>query len=240
MLLYPGYQPLDAWGPLDLLNSLATKSYLNLTMITADGESVSTKSNNPAFLHFNSTFEEVVIATHSFSNAPPLDVLFVPGGVGNRNASIQTSIDFVRERYPSLQYLVTVCTGAGIAARAGALDGKNATTNKRAFYEMANHGPKTWWHSQARWIVDGNVWSSSGVSAGLDVTLAWIQHIWGSTIAEDIALGAEYDWHRDPTWDPFSLKWNISDVINGVTMPPRPAATPVPSSTAAALPAVTA
>jgi transcriptional regulator GlxA family with amidase domain len=230
MLLYPGFQPLDVWGPLDTLNTLSFRVNLNLTIISPDGQPVSSNSGAPIFTAFNSSFSETVIATHSFSNAPPLDVLFVPGGIGNRNATNITSINFIRERYPSLQYLVTVCTGAGLAAKAGVLDGKNATTNKRAFYEMANHGPKTWWHSKARWVVDGNTWTSSGVSAGMDITLAWIQHIWGNSTAEDLAVGAEYDWHRDPSWDPFSLKWNISDVVNGVTMPPNPEYTAPPTA----------
>ncbi|EPE29909.1 Class I glutamine amidotransferase-like protein [Glarea lozoyensis ATCC 20868] len=231
MLLYPGYQALDAWGPLDFLNILSFRTQLNLTIISPDGLPVPIRTSNPAFTRSNSTVDEVVLATHSFANAPPLDVLFVPGGVGNRDvAAIQSSIDFVRATYPSLQYLITVCTGAGIAARAGVLDGRNATTNKRAFYEMANHGPRTWWHSKARWVVDGNVWSSSGVSAGMDVTLAWIQHVWGATTAEDLAVGAEYDWHRDPSWDPFFGHYNISDVVNGVTMAPSaPTPTPTPN-----------
>ena len=230
MLLFPGYQVLDAWGPLDSLNTLSWNQKLELSILSEDGAPVSTRNGNPVWAKSGSNVSETVIATHSFANAPPLDVLFVPGGAGVRDPAIQSSIDFIRKTYPTLQYLVTVCTGAGVAARAGVLDGKNATTNKRAFYEMANHGPNTWWHSQARWVVDGNIWSSSGVSAGMDVTLAWIQSIWGTAVAEDLALGAEYDWHRDPSWDPFSLKWNISDVVNGVTMPPR-SPTAMPTAT---------
>ncbi|PVH71381.1 hypothetical protein DL98DRAFT_435278, partial [Cadophora sp. DSE1049] len=63
--------------------------------------------------------------------------------------------------------------------RAGVLDGKKATMNKWAFYATSALGPKTHWVAKARWVVDGNVWSSSGVSAGIDVTLAWVASLWG-------------------------------------------------------------
>lgn len=56
------------------------------------------------------------------------------------------------------------------------------------------------WVAQARWVVDGNIWSSSGVSAGIDVTLAWVQSVWGYTTAKELADGAEYDWHQDADW----------------------------------------
>lgn len=231
MILYNGYQVLDAWGPLDLLNSFSVKMAMNLTIISPDGLPVATRANTSMYFNSGSHFDQVVRADHSLANAPPLDVLIVPGGIGNRYPTIQPVIDFVKERYPSLKYLLTVCTGAGIAARAGVLDGKNATTNKYAFYEMANLGPRTWWHAKARWVVDGNIWTSSGVSAGMDLTLAWIQHMSNSTVAEDLAIMAEYDWHRDPSWDPFSTHFGLVDVKNGVTMTAAaPTATPAPST----------
>lgn len=58
--------------------------------------------------------------------------------------------------------------------------------------------------SHARWIVDGNIWSSSGVSAGIDVTLAWVQSVYGYTTAKELADGAEYEWHQDPDWVSFA------------------------------------
>ena len=73
----------------------------------------------------------------------------------------------MREAYQDVKYLMTVCTGAGIAARAGILDGKNATTNKAAWNETTALGPNVKWISHARWVVDGNIWTTSGVSGKL-------------------------------------------------------------------------
>ncbi len=122
----------------------------------------------------NSTISESIVPTHTFQTAPPLDVLIVPGGIGTRGPppTVNSMIAFVKERYPTLQYLITVCTGAGIAARAGVLDGKHATTNKRAWKETTALGPKVKWIPQARWVTDGNIWTTSGVAAGTDGFLA--------------------------------------------------------------------
>lgn len=61
----------------------------------------------------------------------------MPGGLGNRLPSANGVVDFIKSRYPKLRYLITVCTGSGLAARAGVLDGKRATTNKWAFGETS-------------------------------------------------------------------------------------------------------
>lgn len=84
------------------------------------------------------------------------------------------------------------------------LDGKRATTNKKAFGEMVALGPDVEWVPRARWVVDGKVWTSAGVSAGIDVTLAWIGVVYGEEVAGRIAVYIEYCWQRDPSLDPFA------------------------------------
>ena len=58
--------------------------------------------------------------------------------------------------------------------------------------------------AHARWVVDGNIWTSSGVSAGIDCMLAFISEVYGEDVAKGIADGMEYERHTDPTWDPFA------------------------------------
>ena len=63
---------------------------------------------------------------------------------------------------------MSVCTGSALLARAGVLDGLKATTNKRAFDWVRSQGPRVTWMPRARWVQDGSVFTSSGVSAGMD------------------------------------------------------------------------
>lgn len=65
--------------------------------------------------------------------------------------------------------------------------------------------------AKARWVVDGNVWTSSGVSAGIDATLAFIEEVYGGEEAASIADLMEYERHTDPSWDPFAEKFNVTD-----------------------------
>jgi len=131
VILFPGFQALDVFGPLDALNILSQTQKMNLYIIAATLDPVSTKLPGPK----GSDFGQSVVPTDTFETAPPLDVLIVPGGQGTRSPEVSTAIDFIEATYPTLQYLITICTGSGLAARAGVLDGKRATTNKRAWKE---------------------------------------------------------------------------------------------------------
>lgn len=125
MVLFPAFQAIDVFGPLDALNILSFTQQLNLTLISTTLDPVSTKPLSAAMNVVNSSFGESIVPTHTFDNAPELDVLIVPGGVGTRApaAQLEPAIQFVKERFPTLKYFISVCTGAGIAARAGVLDG---------------------------------------------------------------------------------------------------------------------
>ncbi|KAK1994730.1 DJ-1/PfpI family protein [Colletotrichum falcatum] len=159
----------------------------------------------------DSDFGQRVVPTHTFETAPPLDVLIVPGGRGTRYPGISTAVDFVGQRFGSLQYLLTVCTGSGLAARAGVLDGRRATTNKLSWRETIALRPEVDWVHEARWVRDGRVWTSSGISAGIDLTFAWIGAVYGEDVAKRIADRMEYTPVQDPSWDPFANLWGSKE-----------------------------
>jgi len=156
--------------------------------------------------------------THTFATAPPLDVLIVPGGTGTRAANVTVGpAAFVRQRYPELKYLMSVCTGAAILAQSGVLDGRRATTNKAAFaWVKTQGGAEIEWVPKARWVVDGNVYTTSGVAAGMDGTYALVREIYGEEVSRRVADNVEYERHTDSSWDPFSDLYNLTNVaVNG-------------------------
>ena len=84
------------------------------------------------------------------------------------------------------------------------LDGKRATTNKLAFKWVVEQGPRVTWVPEARWVEDGKLFTAGGVAAGIDMSLAVIAKLLNPEIANRVAQGTEYDWHRDASWDPFA------------------------------------
>lgn len=204
--LYPGFEALDAFGPLNCINDLSRSDPITLSVLSSTLDPVTTKSP-----FHPSSVGQSIIPTHTFANPPALDVLLVPGGLGARGSStpVLETIAFIRDIYPQLKYLITVCTGSGLAARAGILNGRRATTNKRAWKEITALAPEVNWVARARWVTDGNIWTSSGVSAGIDVTLAWIEDIFGKEKAQFIADTSEYTRHLDPHLDPFAELYGL-------------------------------
>ncbi|KAJ6577797.1 class I glutamine amidotransferase-like protein [Mycena capillaripes] len=122
--------------------------------------------------------------TYDDPSLDELNVILVPGGTVADNVP-QALNDFLIRRVPTLQYVLTVCTGSWLLANTGLLDGKRATSNKFTFKRMleATKDHPIEWVAKARWVVDGNIWSSSGVTAGMDMANAWLEHIAGKELA---------------------------------------------------------
>lgn len=135
-----------------------------------------------------SNFGESILPTHTFHDALPLDVLIIPGGGGTRAPDLGTVRTFIKDTSPSLQYLLTVCTGSALAVSTVILDGRNATSNKAAWAWATSQRPNVNWIPKARWTVDGNIWTSSGVAAGIDATYAFVEVIYGLAAAADLII----------------------------------------------------
>jgi len=133
VILFPGFQLLDITGPLDVLNILSNDHPLHLSILAATLDPVSTKHALQDSRISN--FGESIVPTHTFETAPQdLEVLILPGGFGSRKEeNIDGVIEFLKGYAGNLRYLLTVCTGSAILAKTGLLDGKKATSNKKAF-----------------------------------------------------------------------------------------------------------
>ncbi|KAH7253388.1 hypothetical protein FSOLCH5_014145 [Fusarium solani] len=199
--LFRGFQALDVFGPIDALNYMSRNQPLSLSILHTSLEPVTTLVDSTP-----GRIGQSVVPTHTYDTAPEdIEVLLVPGGMGTRDPeNIARVRQFIKERYPKLRYLLTVCTGSAIAAQSGVLDGREATSNKRSFSWVVSQGPNVKWVKEARWVVDGNIWTSSGISAGIDMIFAFIAKQYGQTVADDTAIGSEYVRNTDSTADPFA------------------------------------
>jgi len=101
------------------------------------------------------------------------------------------------------KFILTVCTGSILLSRTGILMGRRATSNKRLF-AWTKTAPGVNWIKKARWVKDGTIYTSSGVSAGTDMALGFVSELLGNSAAKQVSREIEYEWNEDPGYDPFS------------------------------------
>lgn len=205
MLVFPSWEHIDVWGPIQVFKIVARSYHLELAIIAETLDPVSSGPRAPKFNLVNSSFYPSITPTHTLTTAPNLDVLIIPGGGGTREPEMENILKYIRNTYPKVKYLLTVCTGSLLAGRAGVLDGKRATTNKGAWAEVTKWVPAPKWQPHARWVVDGNIWTSSGLSAGIDASLEFVECIYGEAVAKGVTEGMELERHPDPRWDPYAV-----------------------------------
>ena len=194
IVVFPDFEILDVFGPVEMLGM--HPETFELRMIAQSRGSVSS-AQGPRCL-----------ADDGFDDDKDYDVILVPGGQGTRREVDNPSmLHWLEGQCSKSRFVTSVCTGAALLARAGVLDGRHATTNKMNFDWVVSQGPDVHWKYDARWVEDGNMFTSSGVSAGMDMILAFIAHILGEQSADDAALWAEYSRHRDADVDPFADAW---------------------------------
>ncbi|KAJ7367564.1 class I glutamine amidotransferase-like protein [Mycena albidolilacea] len=119
------------------------------------------------------------------------DIIWVPAGPLPDKIP-QEEIAFIAQQAPKAKYILSVCFGAVQLALAGVLAGKRATTNKFGYRLVTAATPKDIeWVPKARWVVNGNVWTSSGITAGNDMALAFVEHLVGPKAARAVRGVAE-------------------------------------------------
>jgi len=161
----------------------------------------------------------VVVPQHDFADCPLLDVLVVPGGQGTRReANNAALIGFIADRAATAQYLMSVCTGAFLLHRAGLLAGRRATTHWASLDRLRSLGDVG--VVEERWVVDGRVWTSAGVSAGIDMALAFIARNDSPTMAGRVQLAAEY-YPEDRRYGGMAPHAQAPNYVQLLSEPPR-------------------
>ena len=134
-----------------------------------------------------------VLPDHSFADAPPLDVVLVPGGMGTRQqAKNPVLLDWLRKVSPSCKWITSVCTGSYVLSEAGLVNGKRITTHW-AFIEELRGSTKATVLERIRYVRDANVVTAAGVSAGIDMALWVVGQLHGPDFARRVQHLMEYD-----------------------------------------------
>ena len=190
LLLFSQFETLDAFGPAEVLGRLLG---CQIVCVSVQGGICRSAQGVP-------------VMTLPLSEVEG-QVLLVPGGMGTRLLTEDKNfLDALARRGEEAEYCLSVCTGSALLARCGLLDGRRATSNKKAFAWVKSQGPQVLWQPMARWVEDGKFFTSSGISAGMDMALGFVSRLRGRQQAQAIAKDMEYLWNEDPHRDPFAWK----------------------------------
>jgi transcriptional regulator GlxA family with amidase domain len=191
VILYPNFEELDAIGPLEVFGLL--------TFQDREWKAVTISETGGPVKAFNGLSVNV---DHSFDDAPPLDVILLPGGLGTR-AQVENPrmVEFVRKAGKGASYVTSVCTGAFILHAAGFLSGKRATTHWGAIQGLRDLGDVEV-AADERFVHDNNVITSAGVSAGIDMSLYLISLLKDAQTALNAQKAMEYypNYPKPPTF----------------------------------------
>ncbi len=136
-----------------------------------------------------------VIPTYTWDEAPDPHILVVPGGKGTQPLMHHhLTLEWVRATATRAEFVLSVCTGALLLAKAGLLDGLTATTHHRSLELLSESAPGADVVSDRRYVDNGKIITAAGISAGIDASLHLVERLLGREHAEETAVHMEYDW----------------------------------------------
>ena len=189
-LVFDDFETLDLFGPIELFGSLPNDFRIQFASM----------KGGIIHNHHGVALQTVAVA----ELAQQTDILLVVGGKAtcpliNDSSFLQTLTTLA----DNADWVLSVCTGSALLAKAGILDHKRATSNKRAWQWVTEQSDQVDWIKQARWVVDGKFYTSSGVTAGMDMALGFIADRQGRDSAKEVADYTEYRWQEDSRLDDF-------------------------------------
>ncbi|WP_406179793.1 DJ-1/PfpI family protein [Streptomyces sp. NBC_01006] len=137
-----------------------------------------------------------VVPDHTLDEDPPFDVLVIPGGVTTAVEEDARVIDWLARRHKTSELTFSICTGAFLLAATGALKGRPATTHWEDQDELTARRPDVRVRRDVRWVDDGDIVTSAGISAGIDASLHIVGRLYGAELAHRTARQMEYTWNQ--------------------------------------------
>lgn len=189
-LLFDDFETLDLFGPIEMFGRLPEHYRIQFASMT--GNIIRSKQGV--------AMQTSAVAALAYQT----DILLIVGGMGTRQQVNDTSfLQTITALAHQADWVLSVCTGSALLAKSGLLNGKRATSNKLAWQWVISQSSQVKWVERARWVVDDNFYTSSGVSAGMDMALGFIADRHGIDTARQIANHTEYRWQENSEIDDF-------------------------------------
>lgn len=184
IFVFDGAEELDVVGPYEVLAWWAEHSELRPQVVTFSADGAGVRCAKGLRL----------VPDYSAEDVGALHVLVYPGGRGTRALVKDTShLSWVRAMAASTPLMTSVCTGALVYAAAGLLAGRPATTHRDAFDELAEIDPSVLADTEARFVDDGDIITSAGVAAGIDMAFHLVARLESPQAADAVRHGIQYD-----------------------------------------------
>jgi putative intracellular protease/amidase len=189
-LLFNDFETLDLFGPVEVFSKV---DEYNLKYFSMDGGNIVSGQNT-------------CIMTENIDGMDANGILVIPGGKGTRTLVNDAGfIEKLKHASEKSKWCLTICTGSALLAKTGLLDNCSATSNKMAFEWAKGNGKNVNWVYKARWVTDKKYYTSSGISAGIDMSLGFVLDRFGKEKVDEITKIMEYQWENNKDNDPFAL-----------------------------------
>lgn len=140
-----------------------------------------------------------LLANHTLADSPKADVLIVPGGVVDVPMASPDTLRWIADQAASAQIVASVCTGAFLLAESGVVTNDPVTTHWEDIADLRERFPSLDVRDGVRWVDNGRIVSSAGISAGIDMSLHLVERLAGRELAERTARQMDYEWNRNPS-----------------------------------------
>ena len=194
IFIYDDIEVLDLGGPFEVF-SVASRIKPRLEPGSQKPFNVFTVGETTAPIHARGKF--TVTPSFSFADHPPIDLLLIPGGIVSAELKKETVIHWIATNSAKTKLTASVCTGSSLLAKAGLLDGKHATTHWSDIDDMKSMFPNVTVEKDVRWVDQGTIITSAGISAGMDMALHLVSRLESESLALATAKQMDYRWIRD-------------------------------------------
>lgn len=187
VLVYPGVELLDFSGPVEVFSNVEK---FEVFLVSTGEDRITTKNKTVT-----------LIPDYTIENSPTPDILVVPGAPMNPVIAVRENakvIDWIKLMNTKTKYTMSVCTGAFILNTAGILDGKSITTHAAAINYLKENAPKSTIIDDGRWVEDGKIITTAGISAGIDGALHLVEKLEGAETVDLVTKIMQYNhWKKD-------------------------------------------
>jgi len=186
--VYDEAEVLDFSGPFEVFSTASrmagSSDIFNVFLVGETGATVSARggfSINPSF---------------SFSNHPPINVLIIVGGVHTEEMRKPMVLNWIQDKSSKAELVASVCTGAFLLAEARVLSNQNVTTHWEDIPALRENYPALNVVDNQRWVDEGGIVTSGGISAGIDMSLYLVSKLFSKELAEKTAKQMEFEWTK--------------------------------------------